>query len=59
MGTRVQKTHRLILVGNPDGSIGIECERGDLNKWLGFTPTPDEVAREANAHWGTALPVVR
>ncbi|WP_171024180.1 hypothetical protein [Microbacterium sp. 5K110] len=53
MGAHERKTHKL-TVTTEDGIVMLRCARGDLAKGLGQTPTPDEIAREAGIHWGTA-----
>lgn len=53
MGVQERKTHKLTVTAE-DGVVMLRCSRGDLAKSMGETPSPDEIARESAAHWGTS-----
>ncbi len=55
MRRREQRTHRLTLSAADDKHIWIECAAGDLSQHLGAEPTPDDVYRAADAHWGQPI----
>lgn len=53
MNSYERKVHKLTVTAE-DGIVMLRCSRGDLNQGLGEGPSPDEIARAAGAHWGTA-----